>query len=62
MLSIHTVLFPTDDSPCADAARPLAERLARQHGATLHVLRIEVVPPVGDLRFDPAESRAPTSS
>jgi len=53
MLWIHTVLFPTDGSPCAEAARPLAERLAREHNATLHVLRVEVVPPVGDLRYDP---------
>lgn len=53
MLSLQTILFPTDDSPRAEAARPLAERLAHRTGATLHVLRVEVVPPVADLRFDP---------
>ncbi len=54
MLRAQTLLFPTDDSASAEAARPLAERLARRHGATLHILRVEVVPPVADLRFDPA--------
>jgi len=53
MLSLQTVLFPTDGSPRAEAARPLAERLARRWGATLHVLRVEVIPPAADLRFDP---------
>ena len=54
MLPLQTILFPTDDSPRAEAARPLAERLAHRTGATLHVLRVDVVPPVADLRFDPA--------
>jgi len=53
MLSLQTVLFPTDGSPRAEAARPLAERLARRWGATLHVLHVEVIPPAADLRFDP---------
>ncbi len=53
MLCVDTIVFPTDDSPCAEAARPLAERFAERHGATLHVLRVEVVPPLADLRFDP---------
>ena len=53
MLSLQTVLFPTDDSPAAEAARPVAARLAHRHGAALHVLHVEIVPPVGDLRFDP---------
>ena len=53
MLSIQTVLFPTDDSPSAEAARAVAEALAQRHGAALHVLHVEVVPPVADLRFDP---------
>ncbi|MEM1118080.1 MAG: universal stress protein [Bacteroidota bacterium] len=52
MLDLTTILFPTDDSPAAEAARPVAERFARRHGAALHVLRVEIVPPVGDLRFD----------
>ncbi len=54
MLRIKTVLFPTDDSPAAEAARPVAQAWAERHGATLHVLRVEIVPPAGDLRFDPA--------
>ena len=41
MLHVQTVLFPTDDSPAAEAARPLAERFAARHGATLHVLRVD---------------------
>jgi nucleotide-binding universal stress UspA family protein len=53
MLDIQTVLFPTDDSDCAAAARPVAEALAERYGATLHVLRVDVVPPAGDLRFEP---------
>ena len=53
MLDLRTVLFPTDDSATAEGARPVAEQLAARHGATLHVLRVEVVPPAGDLRFDP---------
>lgn len=44
MLHIQTVVFATDDSPAADAARPAAEALARRHGATLHMLRVEQVP------------------
>ena len=43
MLHVQTVLFPTDDSSAAEAARPLAERFATRHGATLHVLRVEAV-------------------
>ncbi|MDT7857399.1 universal stress protein [Rubrivirga sp. S365] len=42
---VQTVLFPTDDSPAAEAARPLAERLAERHGAALHVLRVQIIPP-----------------
>lgn len=51
-LNIQTVLFPTDDSEAAEAARPVAEAWARRYGATLHVLRVDIVPPIGDLRFD----------
>ena len=58
MLQIRTVLFPTDDSPPAERARAVAERYAQRHGATLHVLRVEVVPPAGDLRFDPVPEPA----
>lgn len=53
MIQVQTVVFPTDDSACAEAARSVAERLAERYGAALHVLRVEVVPPAGDLRFDP---------
>lgn len=52
MLDVQTVLFPTDDSDAAEAARSVAEAWAERHGATLHVLRVEIVPPAGDLRAD----------
>ena len=55
-LTLQTVLFPTDDSDAADAARAVAERWAGRPGATLHVLRVEQVAPAGDLRPD----RSPT--
>ncbi len=57
MLHVQTVLFPTDDGPAAEAARPVAEAWARRYGATLHVLRVEIVPPASDLRASarPAE-------
>ena len=54
MLTLQTVLFPTDDSDAADAARPVAERWAERHGATLHVLRVDVVPPSDSLRVGAA--------
>ncbi|MGB3542359.1 universal stress protein, partial [Rubrivirga sp.] len=53
MLDVRTVLFPTDDSDVAQAARSVANAWAQRYGATLHVLRVEIVPPAGDLRFDP---------
>ena len=52
MLSLQTLVFPTDDSACAEAARAVAERIARRHGATLHVLHVEVVAPAADLQAD----------
>ena len=52
MLTIQTVVFPTDGSSAAEAARPVAERFAKRYGAALHVLRVEIIPPAGDLRFD----------
>ena len=52
MLDIQTVLFPTDDSPAAEAARPVAHAWARRHGATLHVLDVEIIVPAGDLRVE----------
>lgn len=45
MLHVQTILFPTDDSPASEAARPVAERLAHRHGATLHILRVDIVLP-----------------
>lgn len=54
MLTIQTLVLPTDGSSAAEAARPVAERFAERCGAALHVLEVEIVPPVGDLRFDPA--------
>lgn len=53
MFDVQTILLPTDGSPRAEAARALAERLAHRWGAALHLLHVEVVPPVADLRFDP---------
>lgn len=44
MLHVQTLVFATDDSPAAEAARPAAEALARRHGAALHVLRVDLVP------------------
>ena len=61
MIQVQTLVFPTDDSACAEAARPLAERLAERYGATLHVLRVEVAPPAGDLRLDPVSAPDTTS-
>ena len=51
-LDLQTVLLPTDSSEAAEAARPLAEALAARHAATLHVLRVEVVPPATDPWID----------
>lgn len=44
MLHVRTLVFATDDSPAAEAARPAAEALARRHAAALHVLRVDLVP------------------
>lgn len=49
MLTLRTILFPTDDSDRAEAARPLAVRLAERHGAHLHVLRVDIVTPEMDV-------------
>lgn len=65
MLTIQTVVFPTDGSSTAEAARSVAEQLADRYGAELHVLRVEIVPPAGDLRYDavpePFEADGPES-
>jgi len=49
MLTLRTILFPTDDSVLAEAARPLAVRLAERHGARLHILRVDIVTPEMDV-------------
>ena len=63
MLTIQTIVFPTDGSTAAEAARPVAEQFAERYGAALHVLRVEIIPPAGDLRFDavpePFEAEGP---
>ena len=46
MLSIDTILYPTDFSACAEAAFPYAVDLARRHNAELHMLH--VAPVFGD--------------
>ena len=62
MLHIQTVLFPTDDSDAAEAARTVADAWTRRYGATLHVLRVEIVPPASDLRFDPTPTQGTGTS
>ncbi len=42
MLRINKILFPTDFSTCAEAAFAHAAHLARQYGAALHVLNVNV--------------------
>ncbi|MDZ4857520.1 MAG: universal stress protein, partial [Candidatus Hydrogenedentes bacterium] len=43
-LAIRRVLFPTDFSPFSEKARPFAESLARQFGATLVLFHATEVP------------------
>lgn len=45
-MRLSSVLFPTDFSPAAHAALEVAMHVARESGATLHV--VHVVPPVTD--------------
>ncbi len=45
-MHVRQILFPTDFSPPSEAAQRVAAELARETGATLHV--IHVVPPVTD--------------
>ncbi len=51
MIALETLLFATDGSPRAERARPVAERLAAEAGADLHVLRVEIVPTRASLAF-----------
>lgn len=51
MLSLQTLLFATDGSACAERARPVAERLAAETGADLHILRVEIVPVLAHVEF-----------
>ena len=60
-LAVQTILFPTDDSEAAEAARPLARALAERHGATLHVLHVEILPPTGELWSGPTPLPDPTT-
>lgn len=47
---IETILFPTDFSPCAQAALPYACVLAQQNNAMLHMLNVVNAPmPAGEL-------------
>ena len=63
MLTIQTIVLPTDGSATAEAARSVAEQFADRYGAELHVLRVEIVPPAGDLRYnavpEPFEADSP---
>ncbi|WP_412061951.1 universal stress protein [Rubrivirga sp. IMCC45206] len=60
MMTLHTILLADDGSPIAAAARAHADALAARHGATLHVLRVDLVPPAGDLRQTAtSETRSP---
>lgn len=43
MLAIRRILFPTDFTPCADAALGWALLLAEEHGAELHMLHALVL-------------------
>ncbi len=61
MLRIGTILHPTDYSPLAEHAFHLACSLARDHGARLLVLHVEVPPalgPGGNLVPPPGGDRA----
>ena len=51
MIALKTLLFATDGSPSAERARPVAERLAAETGADLHVLRVEIVPILAHIEF-----------
>lgn len=50
MLPIHTILYPTDFSKCAEQAFPLACSLARDLGARIVALYV-VPPPIGQDRL-----------
>lgn len=47
MLQLHTLLFPTDGSACAEFAHAHAAFLARQYEADLHVLHVTEAPSDG---------------
>ena len=51
MLSLQTIVFATDGSASAEHARPVAQRLAAETGADLHVLRVEIVPVLAHVEF-----------
>ena len=62
MLNIHTILFPTDFSACAERAFARAVELATRYEATLHLLNVLVehvddpTPKTG--RSDPKHDKA----
>ncbi len=47
MIEIQTILVPTDRSDIAGAALALGKTLAARHGAALHEVYVEIVPPAG---------------
>ena len=51
MLSVQTLLSATDGSAGAERARPVAERLAAETGADLHILQVESVPLLAHVEF-----------
>ncbi|HYV36014.1 MAG TPA: universal stress protein [Gemmataceae bacterium] len=51
MLPIHNILFPTDFSPRATAAFPVACALARDHDAELLILHVRDMPVIAVAEF-----------
>lgn len=45
-MRMRQILLPTDLSPASEPARQVAVEMARENGATLHI--VHVVPPVTD--------------
>src|SRR6266566_1354865 len=45
---LKKILVPTDASPESERALPLAERLARLHGAEVHLVQIVQYPVIAD--------------
>ncbi|MEL6614157.1 MAG: universal stress protein, partial [Bacteroidota bacterium] len=47
MIEIRTLVAPSDGSETSASALSVAEAMAERHGADLHVLHVEIVPPSG---------------